>query len=199
MGRAGRACHCRSGLALPRGQNGLAEALARLTGWEILIDPGAEVGRAELEGQFSKLWWKLRYQFRPNSLHHCPYFVRDGFEDRRFNQVAMDQLQFGRHDQLAADNAGFIGEALTISSLGAGLLSMLVHTALTASLFLVFRRTYKLSVDAATVGMICAGRATDECSASSLGGSPTRFPMYLPRGIISVAAFCRPTLAMRPQ
>ena len=78
----------------------------------------------------------------------------------------MDQLQFGRHDQLAANNAGFIGEALTISSLGAGLLSTLVHTALTASLFLVFRRTYKLSVDAATVGMICAGRATDECSAS---------------------------------
>ena len=103
------------------------------------------------------------------SLHHCPYFVRDGFEDRRFNQVAMDQLQFGRHDQLAADNAGFIGEALTISSLGAGLLSMLVHTALTASLFLVFRRTYKLSVDAATVGMICAGRATDEMLGLVLG------------------------------
>jgi hypothetical protein len=81
----------------------------------------------------------------------------------------MDQLQFGRHDQLAADNAGFIGEALTISSLGAGLLSMLVHTALTASLFLVFRRPYKLSVDAATVGMICAGRATDEMLGLVLG------------------------------
>ena len=24
------------------------------------------------EGICSNLWWKLRYQFRPNSLHHCP-------------------------------------------------------------------------------------------------------------------------------
>src|SRR3954471_9971448 len=29
----------------------------------------------------STLWRKLRYQFRPNSLHHFPYFVRDVFED----------------------------------------------------------------------------------------------------------------------
>ena len=63
----------------------------------ILIDPGAEAGRAELEGQFSKLWWKLRYQFRPNSLHHRPYILRDDFEDGRFSHAAMDRLQFGGH------------------------------------------------------------------------------------------------------
>jgi hypothetical protein len=45
----------------------------------------------------STLWRELRYEFRPNGLHHCPYFLRDGFEDRRFNHVAMDRLQFGRH------------------------------------------------------------------------------------------------------
>jgi len=49
------------------------------------------------EGICSSLWWKLRYQFKPNSLHDCPYFVRERFEDGRFNHVAMNGLQFGRH------------------------------------------------------------------------------------------------------
>jgi hypothetical protein len=40
---------------------------------------------------------KLRYQVRPNRLHHCPYFVRYCFEDGRFNHVARDRLRFGRH------------------------------------------------------------------------------------------------------
>jgi hypothetical protein len=32
----------------------------------------------------SSLWWKLRYQFRPNSLHHCPYFLRDAWSPSSF-------------------------------------------------------------------------------------------------------------------
>ena len=79
------------------------------------------VGRS-LRG-ISRLWWKLRYQFRPNSLHHGPYFLRDGLEGGRINHVTMDCLQLGRHEQLAANNAGLIGKALAISSWGAGLRS----------------------------------------------------------------------------
>ena len=45
----------------------------------------------------SRRWWKHRFEFRPHSLHHCPYFLRDDFTDGRFNHVAMDRLQFGRH------------------------------------------------------------------------------------------------------
>ena len=57
----------------------------------------APIKQERRDSIFSKLWWKLRYQFRPNSLHDCPNFVRDRFEDGRFNHVAMNGLQFGRH------------------------------------------------------------------------------------------------------
>jgi hypothetical protein len=44
-----------------------------------------------------KFWRELRSQFRPNSLHGCPYFIRDDFEDGCLNDVAMNCLQFGWH------------------------------------------------------------------------------------------------------
>src|SRR3954465_10508083 len=53
--------------------------------------------------EFTELRSKLRNErnwsgeFRPNSLHYCPYFLRYSFEDGSFNHIAMDRLQFGRH------------------------------------------------------------------------------------------------------
>jgi hypothetical protein len=51
---------------------------------------------------------KLRYQFRPNSLHHCTYFVRDGLNDGRFNCSDGSPAIFGR---LAANDPRLIREA----------------------------------------------------------------------------------------
>jgi hypothetical protein len=66
----------------------------------------------------SRPWWKLRYQFRPNSPHYCPYLLSDVFKDGRFEHVAMDRLQFGRHQQPAANDARLIGKADLLSSFG---------------------------------------------------------------------------------
>ena len=49
------------------------------------------------------------------------------FEDRRFNHLAMNGLQFGRHSELAANDARLIGEASAIPPLAAGLLSSFVN------------------------------------------------------------------------
>jgi len=54
-------------------------------------------------------------QFGPHCLDSCSYFLSDILEDGRFDHVAMDGLKFGRHEELAADDAGLIREALAIA------------------------------------------------------------------------------------
>jgi hypothetical protein len=63
----------------------------------------------------------------------APYFLSDLFEDGGFKHVTMDRLQFGQHQQPAANNARLIGKALATSSLWAELLSLFIDASISAT------------------------------------------------------------------
>jgi hypothetical protein len=108
----------------------------------------------------SGLWWELRYKFRPNSFHDRPYFLSYVYEDGRLEHVAMDGLQFGRHQELAANYAGLIRKALAVPSLGTDLLSLSVNDR--AILLSPQRRGISASVPQATLGSPASPRGSSQ-------------------------------------
>jgi hypothetical protein len=51
----------------------------------------------ELEGHLLKVLAGASISVQAKQFPPLPLFRPDGFEDGRFNHVAMDRLQFGRH------------------------------------------------------------------------------------------------------